>query len=207
MNRKSGLVYVIDDDLSILKSVARLLSQAGYEVKTFETPEELLECRGGDCPDCLVLDLKLKETDGIKIQEEMARRNIKVPIVFITGYGTVPSSVQALKAGAEDFLEKPFDNWKLLEAVGNAVAKNIIYRTNQSENEKIEQCLITLTPREREVLSHVISGKLNKQTAADMGIAEKTVKVHRARVMRKMGVVSLAELVRAASKAGISPPQ
>jgi FixJ family two-component response regulator len=199
-------VFVVDDDASIRKSLARLLRSAGYEVVTFDSARNFLasesEVRG---PACIVLDVRMPGLDGLDLQEELVSRDYALPIVFITGHGDIPTSVGAMKKGAVDFLCKPFDDDELLRAVRDAHAKDSEVRAERFEIESIRQRLEALTPREYEVLTYVITGMLNKQIAYALDITEKTVIVHRGRVLQKTKVSSVAELVQLAAKAGIQP--
>jgi FixJ family two-component response regulator len=199
-------VFVVDDDPAILRAVSRLLNTAGYKVRTYPTSHALLEDHDAEIPGCLVLDVALPGLNGLQLQEVLNAAGCERFIVFITGYGDVPSSVLAMKAGAVDFLTKPFDDEPLLAAVDMAIEKDRAAREARSELLSIQSRLATLTQREREVLQRVVIGRLNKQIAADLGIVEKTIKVHRHRVMEKMGADSLAELVRMAERAGIGAP-
>lgn len=195
MNGMSPIVFVVDDDPSMRRSMSRFIASAGFRARVFASAEEFLACDPPGCAACLVLDIKTPRMSGLDLQEEMARRGILIPVIFITGHGTVSTSVRALKGGAVDFLEKPFDRCALLDAIERAFARDRTARRERSAGNDIARRIASLTPRERQVLSLVVSGKLNKQTAGELGIAEKTVKVHRARVMRKMKASSLAELV------------
>ena len=188
-------VRVVDDDASVLKSLDRLLRAAGFAVRTFPSPQDFLRQHDADAPGCVVLDLSMPDVDGLEVQQLLARIGDPCPVIFITGHGDIPASVQAMKAGAVDFLTKPFDQGQLLAAVRAAIEKDRAGRAARAERSSIGQRVAALTPREREVMVRVVAGSLNKQIAADLGIAEKTVKVHRARVMMKMGVASVAELV------------
>lgn len=200
MKRKSALVFVVDDDPSMRKSLSRLLASAGYEAKVCASAGEFLACALPDCPACLVLDIKMPKISGIDLQKEMLRRRLAIPIIFITGHGTIPMSVSAMKNGAADFLEKPFDRQVLLAAIEKVLAEDKAARVERDAADEIAERFESLTPRERQVLAQVVTGKLNKQIAHELGIVEKTVKVHRARVMEKMKTASLAELVRISSK-------
>jgi FixJ family two-component response regulator len=193
-------VFVVDDDPMVLKALTRLLRAAGFEVYGFNSPQDFLEKHDSSIPGCLVLDVTMPKLNGIELQKTLAMAGCERSIVFITGHGNVPTSVQAMKAGAIDFLTKPVDDEDLLIAVRAAIEKDRLVRRMREGLKSIEQRLATLTPREREVLKHVVSGRLNKQIAFELGTAEKTVKVHRARVMQKMQVSSLAELVRTSEK-------
>ena len=196
-------VFVVDDDPAVLKGLSRLLRSARLEVKTFPSPREFLDQHDPNLPGCLVLDVAMPGLNGLELQQEVAAKGGARQIVFLTGHGDIPMSVAAMKRGAVDFLTKPVDDAALLNAVHAAIAKDRVQRQARAEVAEIEQRLATLTPREREVLEHVIAGHINKQTAADLGTVEKTIKVHRARVIEKMKVHSVAELVRLAERAGI----
>ncbi len=203
---KRVTVFVVDDDGSMLKSLRRLLKSAGYDVETFTSAEDFLAAeKSGIGQSCLVSDLQMPGMNGLDLQAKLISQNSIMPIVFITGHGDIPSSVSAIKKGAADFLTKPFDEQKLFDAVDEALKKGAIARSVAEELESIRQRLGTLTPREYETMTHVIAGRLNKQTAYALKITEKTVKAHRARVMEKMGADSLAQLVRLTEKAGIRP--
>jgi FixJ family two-component response regulator len=195
MNDTAPCVRVVDDDAAVLKALERVLRSAGFAVSTFPSPREFLEGHDGAAPGCVLLDLSMPGIDGLELQATLARAGDPCPVVFISGHGDVPASVRAMKAGAVDFLTKPFDKLQLLTAVRAAVEKDRAARKAREERSSIGARVAALTPREREVMAHVVAGDLNKQIAAELGIAEKTVKVHRARVMKKMGVASLAALV------------
>ena len=203
MSEAKEIVFLVDDDASVLKGLRRLLSAAGFEVAAFESPQDFLSRFDASALGCLVLDLAMPGLNGMELQQELATRGNVLPIVFLTGHGDVPTSVQAMKRGAADFLTKPVDEKDLLAAIRNAFDRGRAVRKDRSETAEIERRLATLTPREREVLAHIVAGKRNKQVAAELGTVEKTVKVHRARAMEKMQARSLAELVRLAGRAGI----
>lgn len=205
MKIDSGIVYVVDDDAGVRKALKRLLSAAGFEVVCFASATEYLEQDDRSQVGCLLLDVAMPGITGLDLQEALATSGSERSIVFITGQGDIPKSVQAMKAGAVDFLTKPLDDEKLLTAVQTAIEKDHRARIYRDQRQSIEQRLATLTHREREVLEHVVSGQLNKQIAAKLGTVEKTIKVHRGRVMAKMGVDSVADLVRVAEQAGIEP--
>ena len=201
-------VSVVDDDALVLRSLGRLLRSAGFTVRTYPSPQAFLAQGRDASPGCVVLDLSMPGVSGLELQQALAASPDPQPVIFISGRGDVPSSVKAMKAGAVDFLVKPFDEHALLAAVQAAVEKDRAARAMREELAHIAERVAALTPREREVLARVVDGKLNKQIAAELGTAEKTVKVHRARMMRKMGVDSLAGLVRAwaaIQKAGAAP--
>jgi FixJ family two-component response regulator len=205
MMDEKPVVYVIDDDPSVLRSVERLLRSAGFGLETFESALEFLDFQHPDAPGCLILDVKMPGVSGLELQEHMADRGISFPVIFITGHGTVPMSVRAMKAGAVDFLLKPFDAAELLDAVSKALEKDRQAKQAERELKQLRERLKTLTPREQQVLALVVSGRLNKQIAFDLGTTEKTIKVHRARIFEKMGAGSLADLVRFAQKLGVQP--
>jgi FixJ family two-component response regulator len=207
MSVNSGIVYVVDDDVGVRKALKRLLTIAGFEVVCFSSATEYLEQDDRSQVGCLLLDVAMPGVTGLDLQEALAVSGNDRSIVFITGQGDIPQSVQAMKAGAVDFLTKPLDDEKLLTAVQIAIEKDRSARLTRAQRQSIEQRLATLTQREREVLEHVVSGQLNKQIAASLGTVEKTIKVHRGRVMAKMGAESVADLVRIAEQAGVKPAQ
>ncbi len=191
------IVFVVDDDASVRESLARVFARAGYQAESYASAAEFLNrapCDGPSC--CLVLDLQMPGLDGLALQQALVSAGNPVPIVFITGHGDVPTSVQAMKGGAVDFLSKPFETDALLDAVAHALDRSRKEHEMLDELARVRSAVSTLTPREREVLRHMVAGKRNKQIAAELGTTEKTVKVHRARVMEKMGAGSIAELVR-----------
>jgi RNA polymerase sigma factor (sigma-70 family) len=195
---------VVDDDPSVLRALTRLLSAAGLETRGFPSPAAFLDAHDPATPGCLVLDVALPGLDGLELQQALAGSDCVRPIVFITGRGDIPTTVRAMKGGAVDFLTKPVNDSDLLAAVRNAIEIDRMARQAQVEMDALRQHLASLTPREREVLVHVVAGRLNKQIAADLGTVEKTIKVHRARIMEKMAVRSLADLVRVAERLGVS---
>ncbi len=199
----SPTVFVVDDDPAVLKSLSRLLRSAGLTVATFSSPREFLDRHDPNAPGCLVLDVAMPGLNGLELQQTLLARGHELAIIFLTGHGDIPMSVKAIQHGAVDFLTKPVNDDDLLEAVRVAIEKDRHQRQTRAEVAEIQQRLATLTPREREVLEHVVSGHLNKQTAADLGTVEKTIKVHRARMMEKMKVHSVAELVRLAGRVGV----
>jgi FixJ family two-component response regulator len=196
-------VFLVDDDPSVRKALTRLLKSAGYEVEAFASAHDFLDHPCGDGDACLVLDIRMPGLSGIDLQRQLNNTKSLLPVIFITGHGDIPTSVNAMKAGAADFLPKPFKDKDLLRAVEQALARSAGELAARNEVNEIQQRVASLTPREREVLEHVVSGQLNKQVAYDLGTVEKTIKVHRARVMQKMGVESLADLVRVAERVGI----
>jgi FixJ family two-component response regulator len=207
MNGAGAAVFLIDDDKSVRRALSRLIESAGYSVKAFGSAREFLEKSphaGG--PGCLVLDVRMPGLNGLELQQKLRADNTVLPIIFITGHGDIPMSVRAMKAGAVDFLPKPVQSADLLRSIRQALARAARERAEQAEIEAIRNCADDLTPREREVMALVVRGQMNKQIAFKLGTVEKTVKVHRARVMQKMRVGSLAELVRVAEKIGIPPP-
>jgi RNA polymerase sigma factor (sigma-70 family) len=207
MTGAEGTVFVVDDDPSVRGGLARLFKSVGLAAEAFASAREFLELPSPEGPACLVLDVRLPELSGLDLQTGLARAGVAIPIIFITGYGTVPTSVRAMKAGAADFLEKPVDEQQLLDAVHRALEQDRRARQERAEVAERRRRLESLTPREREVLAYVVAGRLNKQIAAELGTSEKTVKVHRARVMEKMKVASLAELARLAEKLDLSLPE
>ena len=190
-------VTVVDDDFLVLRALDRLLRAAGFAVQTFSSAQDFLRHRGETPSGCVVMDLSMPGFSGLELQQALTDAADSRPVVFISGHGSVPSSVEAMKAGAVDFLTKPVDEHKLLAAVRMAVDKERTTREQDDARSVITARVATLTMRERQVLEHVVAGTLNKPIAADLGTAEKTIKVHRARMMRKMQVDSLAQLVRA----------
>jgi FixJ family two-component response regulator len=203
MNPERAVVFVVDDDFRVREALSSLISSTGLEVIAFGTAAEFLESEKPDSPACLVLDLQLPDTSGLELQRELAT-GIAPPIIFITGHGDVPSSVRAMKAGAIEFLSKPFDDEALLQAIDAAISMDLGARQRRSELAELQKHYALLTPREREVLPLVTAGLANKQTAAELGTSEITIGVHRGQIMRKMGARSLAELVRMADKLGIA---
>jgi FixJ family two-component response regulator len=206
MNEPSSQVFVVDDDASVRKSLVRLLKSAGYRAESFASAEEFIRCwKRVPLPGCVLLDIQMPGIDGLQLQEELNDSAHAIPIIFITGHGDVPASVKAMKAGAVDFLSKPLNDEELLRAVREAIRRDQKARDERAERALVAGRFATLTTREREVLEWVVRGMLNKQIAARLGASEKTIKIHRGRVMAKMKVQSVADLVRAADKIGIRP--
>jgi FixJ family two-component response regulator len=199
-----GTVYVVDDDESVLRALSRLIRSAGFDVISFASADEFLRQRPTEAPSCLVLDVHLPGLTGIDLQDALVAVGYNLPIIFITGHADVPVTVKAMKRGAMEFLLKPFEDEDLLDAIHRAIAKDILRKKNDEERRDIESRKGTLTPREREVFELVITGMLNKQIASELGTSEKTIKVHRARVMEKMKAGSLAELVHLAERLKIN---
>jgi FixJ family two-component response regulator len=197
MNTEKPTVFVVDDDASVRKALARSIQAAGLTVKTFASAREFLDQGPPAGPGCLVLDVRMPGLSGLDLQAELHSRNIRTPIIFITGHGDIPASVKAMKGGAVDFLIKPFKVANLLGVIQEALQKDEQLQATRAEQAEVQRRVQTLTPREREVLGLVVKGLLNKQIAVELGAAERTVKVHRGRVMEKMQVQSVAELVRA----------
>jgi FixJ family two-component response regulator len=195
-----AVVYVVDDDEAVRRSLARLIRSVGLAVETFPSAKAFLDHPLDDRPCCLVLDLRLPGPSGLDLQTALANAQRSLPIVFITGHGNVPASVRAMKAGALDFLQKPFHDQDLLDAVQRGLGRSRAARAEGAERAALQRRVDLLTTRERQVLTLVVTGKLNKQIAAELGAAEKTIKVHRGRVMKKMQAESVADLVRMTQK-------
>jgi len=205
MSARKGVIYIVEDDPSFRKSMERLIRASGFTVVAFDSANSFLTQRRIRRPACLLLDVQLPDIDGLDLQQKLIEKGSRLPIIFMTGHGNIPMSVQAMKKGAVDFLPKPFETKDLRSAIVQALERDIQERRKEIEENKIKSLIDTLTPREKEVLRWVITGKLNKQIAAALGTTEKTIKVHRSRVMQKTKVSSVAELVRLAEKADISP--
>ncbi|HKQ30417.1 MAG TPA: response regulator [Burkholderiales bacterium] len=193
-------IFIVDDDQSVCRSLARVLSLQGYGVRCFGSASDFLESACVDRPGCMLVDLCLPGMDGLELQRRVTELTYSIPVVFMSGHGDIPASVRAMKQGATDFLTKPFVEHRLLDAIAIAIEQDRRNRTEHREIERLRARVTRLTPREKQVFSEVVSGKLNKQIAATLGITEKTVKVHRQRVMEKTQARSVAELVRIADR-------
>src|SRR6266853_5398852 len=196
MTEAAPIVFVVDDDPSVRRAIKRLIGSEGLQVELFGSAQEFLKSRRPDAPSCLVLDIKLPGISGLDFQPQLAAAGIRIPIIFITGHGDIPMTVRAMKAGAVEFLTKPFRDRDLLDAIQLALERDRTRRQQEAEIATLRERLESLTPRERELLPLVISGLLNKQIAAEIGATEATVKVHRSQLLRKMGADSLPDLVR-----------
>ena len=203
-DKPEQVVFVIDDDVSMREAISRLLNAVGLRTQTFASARDFLNSRLPDVPGCVVLDVRLPDLSGLDLQREMVGRGIHVPIVFITGHGDIPMSVQAMKAGAVEFLTKPFRDQDLLDAVRSGLHRDRQARIERAELAALRDSLAHLTKREREVMSLVVAGLLNKQIALRLGTSEKTIKIHRSHVMQKMHAESLADLVRMSQKLGFT---
>jgi FixJ family two-component response regulator len=203
MNATPGQVYLVDDEPAVLKALSRLLRSAGFEVRTFNSVAEFLAQYRPEVFACLVLDLSMPGCNGLELQQQLAQRHDLLPVIFLSAHGDVPATVRAMKTGAVDFLTKPVDEQVLVNTIDEALRRGREARAKFAGLADFQKRLATLTPREREVLEHVVTGELNKQIGSALGAKEKTIKVHRGRVMGKMGVHSLAELVRLAERTGL----
>jgi FixJ family two-component response regulator len=206
MTESEALVFVVDDDDSVRKALARLIRSVGLNVETFASARDFLARRPHDGSACLILDIRMPGLSGLDLQKELAASGSSLSVIFITGHATIPMSVQAMRAGAVEFLEKPFEDQTLIDAVHEALQKDEHARQKKAELREIHERVNSLTPREHEVFGLVVTGKLNKQIAFELGTNEKTIKAQRAQVMKKMQAFSLADLVRLAVKAGIETP-
>jgi FixJ family two-component response regulator len=202
-----AIAYLVDDDPDVCRSLQRLFKAWGLVVQAFASPEEFLAAELADTPACLILDLKLPGMDGIALQDRLKAMGMDIPIIFITAYGTVSESVQAMKSGALEFLEKPVAETTLMEAARRAIERHRRLRQEKSAMQAIKQRIASLTPRERQILGLIVKGWLNKQIAYELEIAEITVKIHRGRIMQKLQCSSLADLVLLAAKAGVNAPE
>ena len=206
MSEDRAVVFVVDDDESMRRSLATLLRSVGLDARVFSTPQEFMEAKRPEAPGCLVLDVRLPGMSGLAFQEQLAKAGIGLPIIFITGHGDVPMTVRAMKAGAVEFLTKPFDDQVLLDAINGAVERDRKRRRDAAQLDDVHARYRALTEREREVFSRVVAGRPNKQIAADLGLSVVTVKVHRGQVMRKMLAKSIVDLVRMADQLGVPRP-
>jgi FixJ family two-component response regulator len=200
MGDETGIVFVVDDDAGVRDATRSLVASIGLEVQTFESASEFLAGKRSDLPACLVLDVRLPGASGLDLQRELAQSGNGIPVIFITGHGDIPMSVEAMKRGAVEFLTKPFRDQQLLDAIQQAIARDRLARMQREEVVEIRRRYDSLTPRQREVMARVVAGRLNKQIAFELGTSEITVKVHRAQVMQKMQVGSLAALVQLAER-------
>ena len=204
MTEEQPVVFVIDDDPSVREGLASLLRSVGLDVRLFGSTQEFMKGERPDAPACLVLDVRLPGPGGLDFQRDLANSSVHLPIIFITGHGDIPMSVRAMKAGAIEFLTKPFRDQELLDAIQLGIERDRARRRDDGAVAQLRERLESLTSREREVMARVVTGRLNKQIAGDLELSEITVKVHRGHMMRKMGAKSLAELVRMADKLGVS---
>jgi FixJ family two-component response regulator len=202
----SFVVFLVDDDPNVLKALTRLLRAKGHEVQAFTSSTDFLARHDSSVHGCAILDVSMPDLDGLELQTALMASGVERPIIFVTGTGDIPATVRAMKAGAIDFLTKPVNSHQLLAAIDRAIEIDHKARETQKDLELINRRIAALSPREREVFTHVIAGRLNKQIAAELGIVEKTIKLHRGRMMRKMGVRTVADLVRMAERVGIRPP-
>ena len=207
MSETDGVVFVVDDDAPMRESLKNLIRSVGLRVEAFASAQEFLRRTRPDVPGCLVLDVRLPGLSGLDLQQRMAAADSAIPIIFITGHGDIPMTVQAMKAGAVEFLTKPFRDQELLDAIQQALARDRQAREQRAQLAELRSRYHSLTPREREVIALVVTGLLNKQIAGELGTSEAAVKVHRQHVMEKMGAASLAELVRLADRLGIPTPK
>ena len=202
MKVSKPIVFVVDDDMGVREALASLIGSVGLRVECFAAPAEFLRRRDSDGPACLVLDVRMPGSSGFDLQRELERLERRIPIIYITAHGDIPMAVQAMKAGAIDFLSKPFRDEDLLDAIRKALEHDAAFRARQAEVGAIRTRFAQLTTRQRQIMSRVVAGKLNKQTAAELGISENTIKVHRHRIMERMGANSLADLIHMLERLG-----
>jgi FixJ family two-component response regulator len=202
-NAEQPVVFIVDDDPSVRKALANLLRSVGLAVQTFATAQEFISTRRPDAPGCLVLDVRLPGVSGLDLQRQLTEAGVHMPIIFITGHGDIQMSVEAMKAGAVEFLTKPFREQVLLDAVQHAIERDRVAHAQRAAQAELRNLYETLTPREQEIIPFIVGGLLNKQIAGELGTTEATVKVHRARLMHKLKADSLADLIRMAEKLGI----
>ena len=205
--QSDAIIAIVDDDASAREGLQSLIRSAGWRVETFVSAQDFLSRRGAEAPSCLILDLQLPGLSGLDLQKRMADVGLEIPIVFLTGHGNIPASVQAMKAGAVEFLTKPFEEPELFQAIQEAIERDRRTRQQHAEMRELRERYESLTPREQQVMQEVVSGLLNKQIAAELNITEFTVKIHRGHAMRKMRAGSLADLVRMAGRLGIRVPK
>jgi len=205
MSAASAIIFVVDDDAGMRNSLRRLITSVGFAVEVFPSARAFLDARRPDSPGCLVLDVRLPGLSGLDLQQELADTDGELPIIFLTGHGDIPMTVRAMKAGAIEFLTKPFRQQELLDAIRTAIERDRVMRAERHERAELRRRYASLTPRERDVLGHIVAGLLNKQIAGELGTSEATVKEQRGHVMAKMQAGSVAELVRFASHLGITP--
>jgi FixJ family two-component response regulator len=201
------VIFLVDDDKGVLKGLSTMLRAKGFEVEAFSSAADFLSHHDRSVPGCAIFDVSMPDLDGIELQRALLARGAERPVIFITGVGDIPTSVQAMKVGAVDFLTKPVRSQQLLQAIAAAKERELQTIASREELSVIRERLATLTPREHEVLTHVIAGRLNKQIAAELGTVEKTIKMHRGRMMHKLGVRAVVDLVRIADRVGIRPSQ
>jgi len=207
MSGDAPVVLVVDDDHSVREALSSLIRSAGLRVETYGSAQEFLGRGRPDVPACLVLDMRLPRISGLDLQDRLVQMGVAIPIIFLTGYGDIPATVRAMKAGAAEFLTKPVRDGELLEAIGHALERDAAARDQRVEREHLRRRFDSLTPRERQVMSRVVAGALNKQIAIELGISEVTVKLHRGHVMQKMQAESLADLVRLSERLGAPAPE
>jgi FixJ family two-component response regulator len=196
------IVFVVDDDTGVREALASLIGSVGLRVACFASPQEFLRHHSSDGPSCLVLDVRMPGSSGLDLQRELDRVERRIPIIYITAHGDIPMAVEAMKAGAIDFLSKPFREQDLLDGIRKALERDAAFRIRQAEMSEIRGKLARLTVRQRQIMTRVVAGKLNKQTAAELGVTENTVKVHRHRIMERMGATSLADLIHMLERLG-----